>query len=96
MIEAIVALNQRAGYVPGYWMNETSGVLRRAVLAYLFGAEMTPEDLAAMRAYLRQWMAADWQTPMLDVLRTQIGEIGTRRDVDRWLNRAMDAGVDPL
>lgn len=41
---------------PGYWMNETSGVLRPAVEAYLNGTEMTPGQIVAMRGYLRQWV----------------------------------------
>lgn len=46
---------------PGYWMDETSGVLRPAVEAYLHGRDMTPEEIVAMRAYLRQWiMATTW------------------------------------
>ena len=45
---------------PGYWQDETSGVLRPAVIAYLDGGDMTPEQIAAMRAYLRQWMAGFW------------------------------------
>ena len=81
---------------PGYWMNETSGVLRPAVEAYLWGGEMTGRHFAAIRAYLRQWMAADWRGPMIDVLRSQLGEINTREDISRWLDRALDAGIDPL
>lgn len=42
------------GFVPGFWMNETSGVLRPAVEAYLRREPMTPNQIAAMRAYLRQ------------------------------------------
>jgi mono/diheme cytochrome c family protein len=95
MVDAIRALNEHGG-VPGYWMHETGDVLRPAVRAYLFGAEMTPQQIGAVRAYLRQWMAAPWQTPMLDVLRTQINDIETRRDLDRWYHRALDAGIDPL
>ena len=42
--------------VPGYWMNETSGVLRPAIEAYLLEKDMTAQQIAAMRAYIRQWM----------------------------------------
>lgn len=46
--------------IPGYWEHETSGVLRPAVTAYLRGDAMTPDHVAAMRAYLRQWIAGGW------------------------------------
>ncbi len=84
--------------VPGYWMNETSGVLRPAVEAYLLtGDELTPRDAAALRAYLRQWMASPlWIGPMTDVLRTQLDELQTRADFGRWFARADLEGIDPL
>jgi hypothetical protein len=37
--------------VPGYWMYETSGVLRPAIENYLNNRPMSPENIAAMRAY---------------------------------------------
>lgn len=89
--------------VPGFWMNETSGVLRPAIEAYLApfidpnAPPMTGEQIAAMRAYLRQWIASpDWVGPMVDVLRTQIDELVSREEITRWLDRAMDEGIDPL
>lgn len=85
------------GLSPGYWMFETSGVLRPAIEAFLNGGEMTGSQIAAMRAYLRQWIACSlWVGPMVDVLRTQVDEIATRADIDRWLNRAAAEGIDPL
>jgi hypothetical protein len=90
-------------FVPGYWRNETSGVLRPAIETYLAqsidpeAADLTPAHIGAIRAYLRQWMASPvWRGPMIDVLRTQIGDIATRADIDRWLARALDEGIDPL
>ena len=44
--------------LPGYWMHEISGVLAPAVKAYLTGGAMTPGQIAAMRAYVRQWIDA--------------------------------------
>lgn len=88
---------------PGYWMHETSGALRPAIEAYLAQAidpaapAMTAAQIAAMRAYLRQWINAPaWRGPMIDVLRTQVGELTSFAEIDRWLNRAMDEGIDPL
>lgn len=82
--------------IPGYWMNETSGVLRPAVEAYLHGHAMTRGQIDAMRAYLRQWMAGDWKSPLLDVLRTSVEDIKTRDDLKRWFDRALDEMIDPL
>lgn len=86
------------GVVPGYWMNEISGVLRPAVEAYLRGQPMTDRQIIAMRVYLRQWMAADaWRgRPMIDVLRTKVEEITTRRDISDWLEMALQQNIDPL
>jgi hypothetical protein len=39
---------------PGYWMYETSGVLRPAVEAYLAGGPLSEAHIAALCAYLRQ------------------------------------------
>lgn len=81
---------------PGYWMNETSGVLRPVIENYLTGGKMTDRDIATMRAYLRQWMEGPWIGPMVDVLRSQIDDIHNRDDIVRWLNRAADQNIDPL
>jgi hypothetical protein len=37
--------------------NETSGILRPAVRAYLKGKPMTAKDIAAVRTYLRVWIS---------------------------------------
>lgn len=92
--------------VPGYWMHETSGVLRPAVEAYLVGVDMTPEQIAAMRAYLRQWiMAPVWNTnpyagpdewAWLERMRDDIDTLSTRMAISEWLRIAMEGGIDPL
>jgi hypothetical protein len=83
---------------PGYWQDETTGVLRPAVEAYLNGATMTGEQIAAMRAYLRQWiMAPVWAAcPALDELRQRIEGLTFREAIDDWLNDALLEGIDPL
>lgn len=87
-----------AGGVPGYWMNETSGVLAPAVEAYLTREEMSAEQIAAMRAYLRQWiMVGQWApTEGVMALRMMVDGISSKRDIDRWLMLAEDEGIDPL
>ena len=82
---------------PGFWMNETSGQLRPVIGAYLSGATLDGQQIAVMRVYLRQWINADhWRGSLVDVLRTSVNEIATRADIARWLDRAADAGCDPL
>ena len=82
---------------PGYWLYETSGVLRPAVEAYLHRAPMTLEHIAAMRAYLRQWiMAPAWMGPEVDALRGEIEHLTSRAAITAWLDKAEDVGIDPL
>ena len=83
--------------LPGYWMHETSGVLRPAIVAYLKRDPMTPEQIAAMRAYLRQWINGDWG-PEDEVaqLRHDIDGLTSRSAIDRWLEAAVAIGIDPL
>lgn len=78
-------------------MQETSGVLRPAIEAYLHGERMTEDQIAAMRAYLRQWiMRGDWRGSLIDPLRTMVNDIRTQSDIRRWLDLALDADIDPL
>jgi hypothetical protein len=82
---------------PGYWMHETSGVLRPAVEAFLTGMPMTEEQIAAMRAYLRQWINAPaWRGPEIENLRSMVPGITSRDRLDFWLNEALACGIDPL
>lgn len=81
--------------VPGFWMQETSGVLRPAVEAYLRGAPLAPDQIAALRAYLRQWIAAPlWHG--VDDLRDAVDGLTTREAIARWLTHADELGIDPL
>jgi hypothetical protein len=83
--------------VPGYWMNETSGVLRPAVKAYLSGGDMSPEHIAAMRAYLRQWIAEPlWQGEKIGDLRRSIDGLTSRAAISAWIEIAVREGADPL
>ena len=78
-------------------MHETSGVLRPAVETYLRGEAMTGEQIAAMRAYLRQWiMAPVWKGPEIEELRGDIDTLTSRATLEYWLDRAGDIAIDPL
>jgi hypothetical protein len=81
----------------GYWMFDTSGVLRPAVEAYLHNGNMAPEQIAALRAYLRQWIFSPfWRGDELDELRRGIDGLTSRAAIDAWLDAAEMAGIDPL
>ena len=83
--------------MPGYWMYETSGVLRPAVEAYLNNEPMTDAHIGAMRAYLRQWMDdTTWAGNEIVSLRERIDGIVDRPSLQSWLDDAFDAGIDPL
>jgi hypothetical protein len=83
---------------PGYWMHETTGVLRPVIEAYLHHRPMTLEQIGTMRAYLRQWiMSPVWAGgSVIERLRAMIDFLTTREEIDRWMGIAMDEGIDPL
>jgi hypothetical protein len=91
---------------PGYWQYETSGVLQPAVVAYLEGHELSAEHIAALRAYLRQWiMAPVWdRNPHAGAeehlwllrMREAVDGLTTRAVITRWLRQAEEHGLDPL
>jgi hypothetical protein len=83
---------------PGYWRYESTGVLRPAVEAYLSGGPMTPEQIAAMRAYCRQWINAPWPGDAANVeqLRRLVDHIDSRPTLAAWIAAATDLGIDPL
>jgi hypothetical protein len=82
---------------PHFWMYETTGVLRPAVEAYLKGEPLTPGQIAALRAYLRQWMTGRWGPGEdIEALRAGIDGLTSRAALQAWLDRAMEAGIDPL
>ena len=83
--------------IPGYWMDETTGVLRPAIEAYVNHRLMRPEHIVAMRAYLRQWIASDvWAGPDIERLRADVDGLTSREAIDAWIERATEAGLDPL
>jgi hypothetical protein len=81
----------------GYWRNELSGVLQPAMQAYLNGDPLTQQHVSAIRAYLRQWIASPvWAGAGVDGLRDGVDSLTNRAQIDRWLDRAEDLGIDPL
>jgi hypothetical protein len=82
---------------PGYWINETSGVLRPAIVAYLREQPLSEAHVSAIRAYLRQWIAAEvWVGYGVGVLRRQIDQLDSREAIHAWLDDALKLDIDPL
>ena len=90
---------------PGYWQHETSGVLRPAIEALLVSSPMSPEQIATVRAHLRQWITSPvWDAnphltaddrARLDQLRIRIDALTDQRAIENWLEDAGD-DYDPL
>jgi hypothetical protein len=82
---------------PGYWADETSGVLRPIVERYLDGESLNTHQLGVLRAYLRQWIASDgFFGSEVEWLRAHVSDITDMHTLHIWLERALEAGVDPL
>jgi hypothetical protein len=67
-------------------MDDWSGVLRPAIMAYLKAEPLEDGQIAAIRAYLRQ----AWIGPDTGLLRRRIDGINSRQAISRWLNDALD------
>ena len=81
---------------PGYWMHETSGILKPAVERYLKGQELNESDIAVLRAYLRQWIYQGvWRGADIEQLRSMVEGLVSRDAIHKWSNLACDAGIDP-
>jgi hypothetical protein len=82
---------------PGYWMDETSGVLRPAVEAYLSGCPLSSEHIGALRAYFRQWIVCGaWIGAGIQDLRRDVDSLMNRAAIAAWLDRALKQGIEPL
>jgi hypothetical protein len=98
-MKSVVLLSLDDPRAPKYWMHETSGVLRIAVESYLAGGEMRIRDIAALRSYLRQWIESPvWggDCEVIAQLRQSIDGLTNRYDIARWLELALEEGIDPL
>ena len=84
-------------------MHETSGVLKPVVLGYIHGDALDPAEIVVFRAYLRQWINADWQdnededeSIRIRRLRSTVDALTTREAISRWIHDAVCLGLDPL
>lgn len=83
---------------PKYWMHETSGVLARAVEAYLTGKKLDKEQIKLLQASLHQWVQSPVWTPSgsLEVLRLRVAAIECFWDLHRAIEAAVELNMDPL
>jgi hypothetical protein len=80
---------------PRYWMDEETGILRRAVERYLTHAVLTDDEITLMRLYLKQWIdSPGWHG--VDGLRARVGALTTQAAISAWLEEALDLAIDPL
>ena len=80
---------------PGYWMYETGGALRPAIVAYLNRDPINDEQIALIRAYLRQWVAG-FHGPDVERLADEVDGVVDRAAIDRFLYKCDQIGIDPL
>jgi hypothetical protein len=92
---------------PKFWRNETGGQLHEAIGRYLEApGRMTSKDIALVRAYICQWVNSPvWElnplhyaeslTELAD-LRESARLLFTVADIHAWIDRALDAGIDPF
>lgn len=85
----------RGPLMVGYWMNETSGILRPVIEAYYCNPDFSPAECVIMVAYLRQWMAGFPPLGTGDLI-PRLDTLTDRRAIGRWLDDARDLGIDPL
>jgi len=81
-----------------YWMHESTGVLRPVIAAYFNGDRLSAYQIALMREYLAQWiMDPHWQpTANLPLLRDTVNNLTTRKQLDCWIDTALEDGIEPL
>lgn len=94
--------------LPPYWRNETSGNLREAIETYIrYKAKEiqnppTTTHIKLIKSYLAMWIysPAYIQSPGFEaekkILRDTVEHINSVQDIDRWLDAAMEIGIDPL
>lgn len=90
---------------PLYWMDEESGLLKAAMMAYVNHAanmtqpEPTAEQLQCVIAYFRYVVHAPcWIMSVegLDDLRQKADDMKTVAAVMQWIEDCLDAGFDPI
>lgn len=93
--------------LPFYWMDEVSGVLRRAVRAFLDNRVMpgnpavSEDRIAVLREYLVHfihapcWDGSEFEAE-LAALREAVGGLSSADEIAAWIGQCMQIGIDPL
>lgn len=90
--------------LPLSWRDEQSGTLPTIVMHYHDrpSIPLSPDHWRALIAYLRYWIQAPcWRDSgdglvTLVELRREIDQVQTVADLDRWIGRCLELGIDPL
>lgn len=86
--------------LPLYWRNEQTGSLAIAVMAYLKSKPLFPYQIFQIKCYLEHYINApcwvDDSAGILRELRLDINTIKSVKDIDSWLDKAMEIALDPL
>ena len=90
---------------PLRWQDDISGQMPQAVLAF-FEGKATPGQFALVRDYCRYYIDApcwDWNPhnddenrAELAAVRASIREVKTTMELNAWIGRCLDMGIDPL
>ena len=74
--------------------------MEAAVYNFLSGDKLQPKNLERLKVYCSQWINAScWEAEnrlALERLREQILEVTNKKELDAWLDRALELGIDPL
>jgi hypothetical protein len=88
--------------VPLHWRNEQSGQLPAAMLAYFqhAGDSSKPapseEQLQLVIHFFHYFISAPcWQGAEISELREEAAQMQTVQGVAAWLDKCLDAGIDP-
>ncbi len=90
---------------PLYWRDEQSGELGLAIDAYLLnrhaGATITDGQITLLRDYLEYWVNAPcWRSEGIEKemkdLRKSVRELDSATEIDEWIHKALEIGMDPL
>lgn len=91
--------------LPLHWQDEQTGILPAAVKAY-FAHSLDKKkpfqgaQFALVRNYLRYYINAPcWQQGeerQIDALRASVQGLKTPEEMNAWINRCLDCGIDPL
>ena len=81
---------------PRFWMEEQTGVLEDAVQAYMEGERLKPNQLRALKSYLKQFverapLAGDAK---VHLLLQRIERIKTTRDVEAFADELAEYGAE--